>query len=315
MNEYLKAVRSCLLVACAWLAMSTVTRAQEGPQKADLGKPTCVSPYYFGPNAFPVPDMLDGVIDTLWHVELAGDYFWGARGDRTGDLQLKINIPLFSNRVCISAWAPVVEWYSNTEANIKECHLEGARGDKQLMKGSMTGDIYVSTDIQLCRQKGWRPYWTVRAVLKTASSSGYHLGRYYDGPGYFFDTTVARDFRLSHTGLFRTLRVGLSTGFLCWQTDNGRQNDAFMYDLMLQLRMKEFTLATVLGGYSGWEPVGADGVKPHDCPVSLKTSFSWRRKHWEALAMWQHGFRDYPYDQLRVGCGYYFDIKKKKNNK
>ena len=39
-------------------------------------RPTFVSPYYFGPNAFPIPDVLTKTSDKL-KIELAGDYYWG----------------------------------------------------------------------------------------------------------------------------------------------------------------------------------------------------------------------------------------------
>ena len=52
----------------------------------------------------------------------------------------------------------------------------------------MSGDVYLSIDMQLFEERRIVPSWTLRAALKTASGGGYEIDRYYDCPGYFFDT-------------------------------------------------------------------------------------------------------------------------------
>ena len=80
------------------------------PILAQTGGPetSMVSPYYFGPNAFPVPDMLDGTVQPDLRIELDGNHYFGTRGDHTTDLTLKVNIPLFTDRVNLSAWMPLL---------------------------------------------------------------------------------------------------------------------------------------------------------------------------------------------------------------
>lgn len=62
---------------------------------------TFVSPYYFGPNAFPIPDVLTKTSDKL-KIELAGDYYWGK--NYTTDIFLKTHIPLWTHRANLSLW-------------------------------------------------------------------------------------------------------------------------------------------------------------------------------------------------------------------
>lgn len=283
--------------------------AQTELSQSPMNVPSLISPYYFGPNAFPVPDMLDGRVEDELRIELSGDYFLGERGDHTENVLLKANIPLWTPRVNLTLWMPVVEWYKNSDHNMATCrikdeHKESAR------KGCLSGDVFVSTDIHLLTERKWRPDWTVRAALKTASGGEYYHARYYDGPGYFFDTSLGKSLALGHNlGWKHSLRLVVSTGFLCWQTDNGRQNDAVQYGVMLKWENARFALSQSLSGYSGWEHnISNGGEYAHDCPMVLKTNFSYRIKQWEVVVAYQYGIRDYPYQQFRLGVAYNVNI-------
>ena len=88
-----------------------------------------------------------------------------------------------------------------------------------------------------------------------------------------------------------------STGFLCWQTNNGRQNDAVMYGALVRLRMGRISLEEQLAGYSGWEHKG-------DCPMTLRSRIALHFNRLEPYVMYQYGLRDYPFHHLRVGVAY-----------
>lgn len=300
-----------ILLSCAVLFTLTAG-AQTSLGKAELSQVTQISPYYFGPNAFAVPEMLDGRVSGELRVELAGDYFRGRRGDHTADAALKVNIPLWTRRANLSLWMPVVEWFRNSEENIDACRVEEEHR-AEARRGSLSGDVYVSTDIQLMEERRLRPDWAVRAAMKTASGGAYYLARYYDSPGYFFDTFLAKSFALGRGPWQHRLRVVASTGFLCWQTDNGRQNDAVQYGLMVKYENRLITLSEALGGYNGWEHNARNGgERAHDCPMTLRTNLSLRLGAWEVIAAYQHGLRDYPYRQVRLGAAYNIDILKNK---
>ncbi len=299
-------------VGIIWLVLCVIVavplRGQTSLESSSLSVPTCISPYYFGPNAFPIPDMLDGTTERDLRVEVAADYFAGFEGDKTTDVAFKINIPLFTERANLTLWMPVMEWYENTLARQRTCRLQ----DSVAMCGYLAGDVYVSTDIwALQSERHWIDL-TIRAAIKSASGGGYSEARYYDNPGYFFDATLAKPIRFKDS-FFEELRFAASGGFLCWQTDNGRQNDAVMYGAMVKLRTKYFTLSETFGGYVGWEGSSCKmGEIAHDCPMSLKTNLTAHYKQWEVLFQYQYGLMDWPFHQFRVGIAYNFDVLKYK---
>ena len=232
--------------------------------KPNLRDDTGIAPMYFGPNAFPVPDMLDGRVQNHLRVEIAGDGYFGFYGDKTADAFARVFIPLFTDRVNLTIWMPVMEWYEMTQERQRVCRLQ----DSAAIAGHGAGDAYFSTDIQILRDRKWAPDIALRAACKSASGGQYELARHYDCPGYFFDLSLGKSWYLGERqsgdkarGL--ELRLAGSAGFLCWQTDNGRQNDAVMYGLQLLLRSQYVSLRTTWSGYVGWENAG-------DCPMIIK---------------------------------------------
>ena len=196
----------------------------------DLSKKALVAPGYFGPNAFQVPEMNNGTVYDHFHIELAGDYFLGRMVpnalDQAVDLNVECHIPLFSDRANLTIWWPVHEWW-DTDAAVAAAR----RIDPSLSgRGHDAGPAYISVDILLMTEREYRPSVVVRSVLRTAAEKAtFASARSYDAPGYFFDISAGKNL-----GPFR---VALSTGFLCWQTDNGRQNDAIMFGALASCQL------------------------------------------------------------------------------
>lgn len=297
-------MKRLLIILC--LLLSGVAVAQTEIERPNLGEPSKIAPAYFGPNAFPVPDMLDGRTSSELKLELYGDCFLGTTTGRvaddiTGDLFAKLTIPLFTPKANLTVWMPIFEYF-HTSAELNALRRLPEPYDKMTLQGMDSGDVYVSADIRILSQEKHHLDMAARAVLKTASANEFAKGRCYDAPGYFFDVALGRGFEL---GTNSNLRVAASTGFLCWQTDNGRQNDAVMYGVMLAYRYRNFTIDTCFGGYAGWERDG-------DRPMTLKTNLSYRIGDLSLRVGHQVGFMDWPYHQIRVGASYNFDILSKK---
>lgn len=271
--------------------------------------PTGIAPLYFGPNAFPVPDMLDGRTENKLRLELAGDGYLGTYGDKTADVFARIFIPLFTPRVNFTLWMPVMEWYSLSDERRRMCRI----ADSTLIRGHEAGDVYVSTDIHVLTQRRFRPDIAIRACIKSASGGGFARARYYDDPGYFFDATIGKSIYVGRTGVSGLpgeafpveIRLAASAGFLCWQTDNGRQNDAVMYGVQLLLKHEYVSLRSTWGGYVGWENYG-------DKPMTLKIQISGHIHGFDPFVAYQYGIKDYPFHQLRIGLAYNIDILRKK---
>ena len=100
-------------------------------------------------------------------------------------------------------------------------------------------------------------------------------------------------------GFVHGFRLALSAGFLCWQTDNGRQNDALMAGALASLETDWFTFGTELGGYFGWEN---DGDRP------VRTRLRLDVHPWEAsvhpFVQCGVGLADYPFTQIRAGVAW-----------
>jgi hypothetical protein len=197
---------------------------------------------------------------------------------------------------------PIFEYYY-TSAEVNALRRLPHTGDLQ---GLDSGDVYVSADVRILSQERHYIDMAARAVLKTASANKFAEGRCYDAPGYFFDVALGHSFNL--VGGNHYLRLAASGGFLCWQTDNGRQNDAVMYGAMLKYNYKRFGIDTTLGGYLGWEGVG-------DRPMTLKTNLSYAFGSWALRLSHQVGFMDWPYHQIRVGAVWNFDLLSRMNKK
>ena len=154
-------MRRCAIIFLLWLSTSIALTAQpwwEGNR---------VSPLYFGPNALPVPDMLDGRVAPRLYAELAGDIHKGFYGDMTETVSAKVNIPLFTPRVNLSVWMPVVEFYQYTPRA-----LEHFQPREYTERGHQVGNVYVSVDIHVFRERRIMPDISVRAAIITASGDG-----------------------------------------------------------------------------------------------------------------------------------------------
>ncbi len=278
----------CLLSLLLILAPA---RAQVPTVQSDLHQPTGIAPAFFGPNAFPIVDMSDGLTYDHLRLELAADGYIGFKNNNTVDIFARAQVPLFTRWANLSVWMPVYGWYKQYDGT-----------------GHGAGDVYISTDIQILHNAWFHtdkakyiPQMTVRAGVKTASGGQFERRRHYDCPGYFFDLAIGQSIPIKQVV---TLRLAGSVGFLCWQTDNGRQNDAVMYGLQAQLRHEYASLQATWGGYVGWERYG-------DSPMSIKIRAAGHVKGFEPYVQYQYGIQDYPFHQIRIGLVYNLDILKK----
>lgn len=258
--------------------------------RPDLLYPSGIAPRFFGPNAFPVPDLLDGQIPDHLTIEEAADYYTGflVKGatDITQDVFLRVHVPLYSHRVSLSFWMPVFErWHY--DASIREARR--VEWDNQDI-GYDTGDAYFGINIWILEEGLHRPGMTLRFVTKTASGNNFGYARFFDAPGYFADASIGKGL-----GLFR---LSLTGGFLVWQSDNGRQDDALLYGLQASYNLSQLQLQGCFSGYYGWERYG-------DAPCTLKGRIAWHHGQFEPYFLFQRGLHDYPFTQLRVGLVYH----------
>lgn len=279
----MKPGRTISCIAAILLSFSA-TAAAEGD-----GGSFPISPAYFGPNAFPVPEMDFG--KTSPHISLeVGPALFASRNfsladEATATINYRLTLPLFTDRVNLRIWGEAMDWYRcSTEAN-------AAKGVEGPSEGAWIGEVYLSTDIMVLRQEKHFVNAVIRAALKSAAGEQAHLRRYYDSPGYFFDATVGREIGL---GKDMSLNIAASAGFLCWQTAVSAQNDAVMYGVAAAFNAGFFELKAHYGGYVGWQKNG-------DSPMSIRAETGFRIKMFTIRLKYQEGLKDWPYRQFAVG--------------
>ncbi|MBO4499685.1 MAG: hypothetical protein J5732_05475 [Bacteroidaceae bacterium] len=261
-----------------------------------IGDPSGTAPYFFGPYAFPVPDILKNTVKNVT-VGLTGEYTLGSltpAKDHTAAVGFSVRLPLWTDRANLSVYGQFHEWYRDTP----ESRIVRRVSDKYALDGHCAGDVYVSIDMRLLSEKKYVPLVTLRAALKTASGDDYEKARYFDAPGYHFDMSVTKTFHFIRRGFFRSVSASLNTGFLCWQTDIGCQNDAWMFAGSVQLNTKAVNLSVDVGGYYGRE-------KYYDSPQSLKVIAEFLPdKAVSPLFIYQKGLKDWPFEQFKIGLTY-----------
>ena len=241
-----------------------------------------VSTNYYGPNAFPAPNMLDGKIEktNIWcETALVPGHY--------EDLTWTVSSGVCYNLDFISfnVWWDVAEFY--TPSTLWNSHINTQVPDR----GWSWGDVYITTDFQVLRENRNYINLTLRSGLKTASGGNSVNHRFYDCPGYFFDSSFGKSFRYFEI-------VG-NVGFLCWQTDVHRQNDAFMYGIMLKRETENYEIKFSWEGYKGWQQNG-------DSPNVLKLNLESKNKITNLYIGSNIGLNDWPYTEIYIGLKYNF---------
>jgi len=247
---------------------------------------------YFGPNANPVPEFTDALIPESTSLTLSGDYYFGY-GDQTLSNNMKVEIPLISEKVSVKVWKTLVEHYSVTDEIV-------SRRSMQKNNGFATGDFYVQTRIKILSEGIGRPAMVLNSTLKTASGSDFKNRRFFNTAGYYFDIELGKSFMFDNS-FIDEVRLVSDLGFFSWdvQTPNlNVQDDAVMYGLKLILKHKNMSLENTFSGYNGWiKRVEDYGDRPMIFSSRLNVNF--RKALW--FVQFQHGIKYFPYEQIRLG--------------
>lgn len=78
----MKYLSRILLITFVFVFSATYSHADSWRDKTEL---LIYSPRYFGPNAFPIPEMRDGQVSERYEVEVRGEYHYYT-GDKTWDI-------------------------------------------------------------------------------------------------------------------------------------------------------------------------------------------------------------------------------------
>lgn len=292
-------MKRILLTGAALLA-GLVSTAQVPIETPDL-YPTYITPNRFGPYAFPVPTQLQARTVGRLQLEVAGDIAVGSLAgsdsrDYTYAPSFKVVVPLWSDRVNLSLWGEMYEWYRDNEKVRALRRVDS----KHPLSGGDAGQLFFSLDMLLLREGRLRPSVAARMATLTACGDKYEVARHFDAPGYFFDLSVGKSLNL---GRNVSLRASATAGFVCWQIDRGRQNDVWMIGGALSCETPLCTVSVEAAGCRGRE-------KFEDAPSSLQARAAFHIGRFSPFVNYQHGLHDYPFDIFRAGLTVEFDILK-----
>ena len=271
-----------LLLALATFAIINNAKAQEWRENMDNLQ---YSPRYFGPNAFPMPELRSGSLDTRREVELRGEYHT-FKGDRTKDIYARILIPIAEGRAGLEVSYIAYEYYNMTSETVEERHAAGTSWNS-----GAHGDVVVSSFYRLLKSDKWADIM-VEATLKTASGNRLVDARYTDAATYWFSINAGRNiYKSEHNNAF--LRIQGLVGFYCWMTNDAvhRQNDAPVYSAGLSGAYESISFNVDIAGIYGYKDNG-------DRPMQLRTKLNYEYKNNILSFRYKYGMKDYLYDSL-----------------
>lgn len=282
------------------LLAGTALHAQVPVERSSF-RPTGITTEFFGPYAYPVPDLDEARTSGELRVQIAGDAIPGHLGGRdnkdfTESVNYRFTIPLWTDRVNLVCWGEGHEWWQDTEKTRELRRYDS----KYELRNNGVGQIWLGLDMLVLREKKYRPSVVLSANLLSAAGDNYHMARHFDAPGYHFTCSAGKDITFRDSS---ALRISAAAGFVCWQTDRGAQNDAPLYGVKVSYSRKVFALSAEFAGYTGWE-------KYHDAPQVVKTRLDFHAGRFSPFIYYAHGLRDWPFDQFRAGLSIDFDILK-----
>lgn len=253
-----------------------------------------VSPGYLGPNALPVPEHTQALIEEKIQLTSSITSHFSA-GDNTQDISFRFYYPFASGKIALELYGVAFEHYKMTPKIRDERAARDFDG-----KGTLIGDFYFATHIQLIKDKSF-PDLAVRLAGKTASGGGYDAARYSDSPGYFFDFSMGKNFLQKNDANWRWYNM---LGFYSWQTssDEVLQNDAWVYGAGLSRKTNKSEYNVELAGYIGYKD-------QRDRPMVAR--LKWQKqigKNKLSIGL-QQGLNHFQYTSVRIGWSWQWDKK------
>lgn len=250
-----------------------------------------LSPGFMGPNAFPLPDLFEGVIPSEAHFEMGFEGHF-TKGDQTANLYTEFYLPLFSDRSAIQInYRPVEAYFTDTIT--RDLRLSREYDPR----GVSFGDLYFSTLIQVIKDHPKLPDVIISANIKTASGTKLEGARHTDTPGYWFDATISKKIVLERPSI-AYLRIYGKGGFYAYQTFREKlpQNDAFLYGAGVTIGFKQFSLHNQFTGFAGYMENG-------DVPLVYRLILEGRTDHWIGYKIrFQQGIHDFSFTSLRISA-------------
>jgi len=246
-----------------------------------------------GPNALPVPEIRNGSIFEKAFFELSG---CGHKSsvDKTINPFFKLSLPFAEGKVAVEVWSAFAEYFEADTSSLTE-----RKAWNKNSSGYSGGDIYFATLIQVLKDHHFLPDILVSINLKTASGNNLESLRHTDSPGYHFDLSMGKSFKLGEN---YTLKPFGLFGLYVYQTHQvmALQNDALLWGGGVVLSGSVFELNTSIGGYHGYFN---QGDRPIVARLSTQIHFN---NSLSGVVGIQQGIHDFDYTSFNLGVYYRF---------
>jgi hypothetical protein len=277
-----------VFLACVYFFPCAYAAAPLDPVVESVQK-LVYSPLYFGPTAFPLPELRSGKVARKFEFEARGE-FHSFSGDRTKDVFLRALLPIVPGRAVIEVSFVPWEHYRTTREEADRRHAIDVRNSGP----AYSGDVVVSSTYRLLESDDW---FDALLYLGLKSASGARLcdARFTDAATYWVGADVGRELAWNAAGTC-WLRISAAGGFYCWMTNSlvQRQNDAFQYGAGLSSRLGNFYFGTDVSGFSGYLNNG-------DHPVILRNQLQYDLHDNVISLRYNIGLRDFLYRTFSVG--------------
>ena len=283
-----------IITLCALLLFLSVVKAQEENDWIDKIKLMTYSPRYFGPNAFPMPELRSGRINKKWEIEIRGEnHFYP--GDCTKDIFGRLFIPIADGRAGFEVSGVAWEYYNMKPATVEERHAAGRYWEQ-----GVRGDFVFNSFYQLPK---WEKVDIMSEIaLKTASGKRLADARYTDAASYWLHINAGRDiFQSADSSL--TVRLHGLLGFYCWMTNNlvHRQNDAPLYSFGIYAKRYNWSIQADIAGFHGYRHDG-------DCPMIFRSKLNYEFKEFMFSLGYRYGLNDYFYHTISLAVTKRFSL-------
>ena len=277
-----------ILLVSFIFVLSNLSGQAENDSWRDKTEYLIYSPRYFGPNAFPIPEMRDGLVSERYEVEIRGEYHHYT-GDKTWDVVGRALLPFFRGRAGMEISWCFKEKYKLTPETRDERFAVDVESPIKY-----NGDIIIGSFFQVLRSKKWVDI-VISANIKTASGGRLCDARFTDAASYWFDANIGRNLWES-TDSKSSIRMQTLVGFYCWTTNDlvHRQNDAIAYGAGLTGKHRGFTFSTNIAGFYGYENNG-------DRPIHWRNNLRYEIKKNIISFRYTHGMKDNLYDSFSLG--------------
>jgi hypothetical protein len=241
------------------------------------------SPKFLGPNALPLPTLMEGRTDSILSVGTAAR-LQNAPGDFTFAQSFFASYPVYNKISFDIFWIPrEIYQTSHDWKTLRKVHFPAYHENHAM------GDIIFNTVFQLCTEQSKGLDATFRSTFRFATSTHVNAARGTDAPGYSFDVTAGK----SLSPRFRAFGM---LGFYVWQTnrDDYLQNDAFLLGLGAKYTSGNWSFSSHYRGY--WGYIG-DG----DDLVTASFMVTYKCKSFQIFSILSKGFEDNFYNSLECG--------------